>query len=100
MGPKVAAIVELECFINCDGSLSVMWHHAAAALLGIVQHHYKQTQYYTIKSIPQENNSFIKKSEDTQIRIHLPNWLMFKDYELTSKANLVESRRENCGYLN
>jgi len=39
MGLKGAAIVELECFINCDGSLSVTWRDAAAALLGIVQHH-------------------------------------------------------------
>ena len=39
MGLKGAAIVELECFKNCDGSLSVTSRHAAAALLGIVQHH-------------------------------------------------------------
>jgi len=40
MGLKGAAIVELECFNNCDGWLSVTWHHTATALLGIVQHQY------------------------------------------------------------
>jgi len=36
-----AAIVELQCLKNCDGSLSVMWHHVAMVLLGIVQHQTK-----------------------------------------------------------